>query len=145
MKISITAFFVFLCAMVSAQPDTDVYLFELSDSGLSNPINISENPGYDNQPSFWADSESVLFAKTINGQTEIVRYTIKNGKTKVISQTLQGSEYSPTQIPGTNDISSIRLDTTGLQLLYRYDLNGNSRVLVDELKLVTMPGSMSQS
>lgn len=118
-----------------SQPNTDIYLFRIDQPTPGEPINISSNPGYDNQPSFWEDSESIIYARTIEGQTEIARYFIKTKETEIITNTLQGSEYSPTQIPGTKDISSIRLDTTGLQLLYRYDLEGNSSVLVPELKI----------
>lgn len=128
------AFIVVLWAI--GQPNTEVYLFDLiaSNSGyqLANPINISNNPGYDNQPYFWPDSKSILYSRTVNAQTEIARYWIASGKTDVITNTLQGSEYSPTPTPD-GAISSIRLDTTGLQLLYRYDLDGNDKVLVEEL------------
>lgn len=119
-----------------AQPDTEVYLFNLSKEGdkyqISDSKNISDNVGYDNQPSFWPDGESVIYARTVEGQTEIARYFIASGETKIISNTKQGSEYSPTPMPDGR-ISSIRLDTTGLQLLYAYDLDGNSEVLVPEL------------
>ena len=121
--------------VVVAQPSTEVYLFDLTQAGLSNPLNISDNEGYDNQPSFWNDSKSVLYARTVNGQTEIARYFIESKKTTVITNTSQGGEYSPTNIPGTNDISSVRLDMTGLQLLYRYHLDGTSEVLVPDLKI----------
>jgi len=119
----------------SAQPSTEVYLFELSKAGLANPVNISQNPGYDNQPSFWPDNRSLLYARTVNGQTEIARYWIKTGQTDIITRTFQGGEYSPTAIPNTQAISAIRLDTTGLQLLYRYDLEGSSVPIHPSLKI----------
>ena len=121
--------------LVQAQPDTEIYLFEFTENGIANPINISNNPGYDNQPFFWYDSRSILYARTINGQTDIVRYHISTGETDIITKTRQGSEFSPTQIPGTDNISSIRLDTTRLQLLYSYDLRGRHKVLVNDLKI----------
>lgn len=119
-----------------SQPNTEIYLFDLErddqdNYSLVNPINITQNEGYDNQPSFWPDGNSILYARTVNSQTEIARYIISNGKTEVITQTPQGSEYSPTPTPDDR-ISSIRLDTTGLQLLYSYDLKGNYQVLVDD-------------
>ena len=46
----------FIYCYATAQTDTDIYLFDLThtDDGwsLTNPINISNNEGYDNQPSF---------------------------------------------------------------------------------------------
>lgn len=123
-------------ASAIAQPSTEVYLFDLQyNEGvftISNPSNISNNEGYDNQPSFWPDGKSILYARTVDGQTEIARYFIGSEKTEVITNTLQGSEYSPTPMPDGR-ISSVRLDTTGLQLLYAYDLEGNEEVLVPEL------------
>lgn len=123
-----------ICAI--AQPDTEVYLMDLLRSGndftINNVINVSANPGYDNQPSFWPDGESLIYSRTMNGQTEIARYFLNNDKTELITRTLQGSEYSPTPTPNGR-ISSIRLDTTGLQLLYSYNLKGQSKVLVDDL------------
>ncbi|MEM7298931.1 MAG: hypothetical protein AAF391_11770 [Bacteroidota bacterium] len=131
-------FLVLFCGFLSlaAQPNTEVYLFDLDLSNkkqpLTNPVNVSSNVGYDNQPSFWPDGKSLIYARTVNGQTEIARYFIKKGKTKTITKTLQGSEYSPTPMPDGR-ISSIRLDTTGLQLLYAYDSKGKSEILVPDL------------
>ena len=97
------------------QPGTEVYLFDILEAEtaagwLGNPVNISDNPGYDNQPSFWPDGKSVLYARTVGNQTEIARYAIENGPTITVTSTRQGSEYSPTPMPDGN-ISSIRLDT----------------------------------
>lgn len=131
-------FLVVFCGVLTlaAQPNTEVYLFDLDLNNkkepLSNPINVSNNDGYDNQPAFWPDGKSLIYARTVNGQTEIARYFLKKGKTKTLTKTLQGSEYSPTPMPDGR-ISSIRLDTTGLQLLYAYELNGKYEVLVPEL------------
>lgn len=135
MRISLIVWISLLSLGGLAQPATNVYLLEISGNELSNPVNISDNEGYNNQPSFWEDSKSVLYARTVNGQTEIARYFIDKKETAVITSTPQGSEYSPTQIPETSDISSIRLDTNGLQLLYSYDLDGRPFVLVNDLKI----------
>ncbi|MEQ6167531.1 hypothetical protein AAOE16_10070 [Ekhidna sp. MALMAid0563] len=133
------SFTTLLTAFLSeAQPNTDIYVMNLrrSPEGLlvEKPQNISNNDGYDNQPSFWTDGESVLYSKTLDGQTEIARYYFNSKNTLIISDTKQGSEYSPTPMPDGR-ISSIRLDTTGLQLLYAYKFNGNSEVLVPDLKI----------
>ncbi len=135
MRIIALSLFALIGFSAFSQPNTDIYLFRIDQPGPKKPINISNNPGYDNQPSFWRDSESILYARTVDGQTEIARYFIGSGETKIITKTNQGSEYSPLQIPGSNDISSIRLDEDGLQLIYRYDLKGNSKVLVPDLKI----------
>lgn len=123
--------------LTKGQTGTEVYLASISSAGSNWSIgackNISNNPGYDNQPSFWSDSKSILYARTVANQTEIARYFIESGDLQIITNTLQGSEYSPTQIPGKKKISSIRLDTTGLQLLYEYNLKGISKPINSEL------------
>lgn len=137
LKILIVLNSIFFSLQIIAQPNTEIYLLDLKkqDNGaltLSNPVNISNNVGYDNQPLFWKDSKSILYARTIDGQTDIARYFIKSEKTVVISDTPQGGEYSPTPM-ADGRISGIRLDTTGLQLLYAYDLKGKNEVLVNDL------------
>ena len=53
-----------------------------------------------------------------------------------MSSTKQGSEYSPLLIPNDEAVSAIRLDTTGLQRLYRYPLSRMaSRPLFQEAKI----------
>ncbi len=138
MKTFISAVLLAISSISYTQINTEIYLFDLLPNPnnqsyqLANPINISQNIGYDNQPTFFPDGTSILYSRTVGGQTEIARYFLKNGKTILITNTLEGSEYSPTPMPN-GDISSIRLDTTGLQLLYRYNLKGESRILVNDL------------
>ncbi|MEM9896595.1 MAG: hypothetical protein AAF789_09530 [Bacteroidota bacterium] len=138
MKTLISIFVFASSCFLLAQPNTEVYLFDISydqkglPKGVKNPINISQNEGYDNQPAFWPDGKSILYSRTIKGQTEIARYFIDSKKTEIITRTLQGSEYSPTPTPN-GKISSVRLDTTGLQLLYAYDLDGNDEILIKDL------------
>ena len=120
-----------------SQPNTDVFLFDLNtEKGgfeLSNMKNISDNIGYDNQPSFM-DNNTILFAGTRNGQTDIVKYTINYDSKIWINHTEEGSEYSPLKIPNQSAVSAIRLDKDGKQALYKYNLrNGESEVLVDDI------------
>lgn len=124
---------------LSAQPDTEVYLVDLKTTDgkmeLANPRNISNNEGYDNQPSFY-DDRTLLFSSTRKGQTDLAIYKITNGATSWITDTPYGSEYSPLKIPNTEEVSSIRLDGDGKQFLYRYDLaSGESKTLLKDLKV----------
>lgn len=136
MKKLTTLAFILLASAIIAQPNTDVFLFDINTENgnfeLSNMKNISNNDGYDNQPSF-LDNQTILYAGTRNGQTDIVRYNIKYGSKIFINHT-EGGEYSPLKIPGQNAVSAIRLDPDGKQFLYRYNLsNGDSDVLVDDV------------
>ncbi len=125
--------------MIYSQTPTEVYLFELSKVNghysLTNPINISNNPGYDNQPSFMKNGRQVLFASTRNQQTDIVSYNIRTKKKKWLTNT-EGGEYSPLQIRSSNTFSAIRLDPDGYQRLYSYSMySGKSTELVKDLKI----------
>lgn len=119
-----------------AQTNTEIYLFDLTTNEgqikISNGKNISNNEGYDNQPSFQY-SNKILFASTRNGQTDICAYHTNTGKKEWLSSTKQGSEYSPTSIPTTKDISAIRLDTTGLQRLYHYRSGKSKSIISDKV------------
>ena len=119
-----------------AQPNTEVFLFDLNQKNggfeLSNFRNVSNNEGYDNQPSF-LDNNTIFYSGTRNGQTDIVEYTISTGEKRWICNT-EGSEYSPLKIPGQDAVSAIRLDKDGTQLLRKYSLqNDASSVLIDSL------------
>lgn len=122
-----------------AQQSTEVYLFDLAEkeSGfeLLNPINVSDNEGYDNQPSFTEDGKSLLYASTRNEQTDILWYDIESGSKRWISDT-PGGEYSPVLMSDGEHISAVRLDPDGLQLLYKYSIkDGSSEVLIPNLKI----------
>jgi hypothetical protein len=137
MKTLLLAMSLVLTFGMSAQTDTEIHLFkidvEYEKLQLSKGLNISNNNGYDNQPSFYNDN-IVLFASTKNGQTDIAKYNIRDNKLSYINDTPNGSEYSPLKITGQKAVSSIRLDKDGKQLLYRYDYkSGIDNVLVKDL------------
>ena len=130
----------FFCSIQGwTQMETEVYLFDLDFSNgkpvLSNPKNISNNPGYDNQPSFW-DDDHVLFASTRDEQTDVIQFNVSEGSTSSwLTYTTTGSEYSPLRVPGKRAISAIRLDVDGLQRLYEYDLKNSTSEPLSELKI----------
>ncbi|WP_235982205.1 DUF6265 family protein [Gelidibacter maritimus] len=136
MKLNFLILFAFGSLIGFTQPNTEVFLFDLNiENGgieLSNFKNISDNEGYDNQPSF-LDDKTLLYAGTRNGQTDIVKYDL-NYDTKTWICFTEGGEYSPLKIPNQNAVSAIRLDPDGKQRLYRYDLkNSTNTVLLDTL------------
>ncbi len=139
MKTSFTTILFLLTISVYAQTNTEVYLFDIKTvdrkTEIVKPRNISNNEGYDNQPSFY-DGNTILFSSTRNGQTDIAKYDIDSGKRIWVTDTPQGSEYSPLKIPGRNAASAIRLDSTGLQRLYEYSVwDGNYTELLKDIKV----------
>lgn len=132
--------FLFSCA-VSAQniPDTEIFIFDINaeNNGFSiqNVSLISQNKGYNNQPSFF-DSKHLIYSGIREGETDIAQYNLQNSETSWISNTRQGSEFSPQRIPETTEIAAVRLDTSGLQRLYSYDYKtGKSKELIPEVKV----------
>ena len=125
--------------IVLAQNNTEVYLFDIKKIDkryqLTHKKNISSNEGYDSQPHFY-DKNTVLFSSTRNGQTDIVKYDIITGKKVFINNTPQGGEYSPQRIPKSNDVSAVRLDNSGLQRFYQYNIQtGESKEVIKDLKV----------
>jgi hypothetical protein len=107
-----------------APPATEVFLAPLDPSaGVTSWMNISNSPGYDNQPSFLPDSSAVLFSSNRDGkQMDIYRYDIGTKAVKQLTST-SDSEFSPTVTPDGKTFSVIRQAAAdGTQLLVKYDL-----------------------
>ncbi|SHH42173.1 nuclear transport factor 2 family protein [Winogradskyella jejuensis] len=134
---SIVYILLFAFATTTLAQNTEVYLFDIANSDgkltLTNKRNISNNKGYDNQPSFYNDN-LVSFVSTKNGQTDIAFYHLNKQMVSFANSTPNGGEYSPLKIPNSKDISAVRLDNDGKQRLYRYDFRtGESTELVKDL------------
>lgn len=132
-----------LCLVLSiatfgfGQTDTDIYLFDFIQGDsiivLDNPINISDNKGYDNQPSFLNDGSGILYASTRNEQTDIALYDIDNNVNVWLTDT-EANEYSPIQTPDKKYFTAVRLEEDGNQLLWKYKFNGKKQeVLIEKL------------
>ena len=121
-----------LAVTLSAQqapPATEIYLaaFDAGGKLQTAAVNISNSPGYDNQPSFLPDGSAVLFAsqRGEGNQTDIYRYDIASRTVTQLTKTPE-SEYSPLLTPDGKTFSVIRQGTDGSQFLWRYDLAGGN-------------------
>ncbi len=96
--------FIFLSINCFAQlPNTDIWLLDIKATNdtiiLTNPINITNRTGYDNQPSFSPDGETILYTSMRDGkQTDIYKYDLKTKKITQFTNT-STSEYSPNVMP----------------------------------------------
>lgn len=109
---------------IHAQEPTEIYLFELNEEEssivLSNPVNISNRPGYDNQPSFTEDGTGLLFTSFRDGQADISKYFIAENYRVWITNT-EFNEFSPMPFPGKKKyFSCVRMKDDGGQSLYKY-------------------------
>lgn len=126
--------------LLAQAPGTEVIVFDLETIGtgfkISNPVNVSQNKGYDNQPYFLHDGSGLLYASAVeDGNTEIMLYELNNKERKQITHT-PGSEYSPTVTPDGDYFTSILLEKDGTQLLWKYNMEtGKGEVAVEGLKI----------
>lgn len=127
---------IFFTASLFAQSNIEIFLFDLerkhSEITLSNAKILSENEGYDNQPSF-LDDRYIVFASSRHGQTDISKYDTHHNSKDWVNFT-KGGEYSPLKIPNKQEVSAVRLDEDGKQRLYSYNLSdGVSTELIKDL------------
>ncbi|HTI38788.1 MAG TPA: hypothetical protein VL484_14590 [Vicinamibacterales bacterium] len=118
-----------------APPRTEVYLASLSSGtapAAAGPlVNISQSPGYDNQPSYTPDGRSVLFTSDrVDRQTDIFRYDMSSTSLTRLTHDPE-NEYSPLVMPGGRTFSVVHGDE---QSLWSYDLDGSNGHLLYQHK-----------
>ncbi|MDA8017052.1 MAG: hypothetical protein MPN21_06335 [Thermoanaerobaculia bacterium] len=122
-------------AAQDAPPSTDIYLAEIAGNtdgrtALVDLRNLTDREGYDNQPSFSADGKTIYYTSMHEAgdgtrQTDVWAYDLSTDELRQVTKTPE-SEYSPTQIPGADAISTIREELGGgRQRLWRFPLEAN--------------------
>jgi WD40-like Beta Propeller Repeat len=120
----------------TAPPAADIFLIDMKlHSGqiaLSQPVQITEWQGYDNQPSFLPDGKNLLYTSIRDdGQADIYRYNIADNTITRITQTFE-SEFSPTVTPDGKFFSVVRVEKDSTQRLWKFPLTGGEPALVLE-------------
>ena len=98
-----------------AQTATEVYLLDIKKDGNTfsivpnaKPVNISNNVGYDNQPSFIEKLNAVAYVSSRNKKpTDVFLYNLQTAKTKQLTNNSQ-AEYSPKMTPDGKFISVVK-------------------------------------
>jgi hypothetical protein len=128
-------------AAQNAPPDTDIFLagLRLSNNQVSfeKPENTTHRLGYDNQPSFLPDGNSLFYTSIRNGAaTDIYRYDIATKADRQVTNTPEG-EYSATVMPGGAAFSVIRVETDSTQRLWKFPIaGGNPSLVLEKIKPV---------
>ena len=140
MKIVIAVSLIVLAGIPRAQapqapPRTEVYLASFTTGAaarVSGPLtNISQSPGYDNQPSYLPDGRGVLFTSDrVDRQTDIFRYDIGSKSLTRLTHD-PDNEYSPLVMPGGRTFSVVHGDE---QSLWAYDIDGGNGHLLYQHK-----------
>lgn len=117
-------------------PSTDVWIAPITRQGdsltIGAPRNVTNRPGYDNQPTFTSDSRALLFTSVReDGQADIYRYDLVRKATTRLTTTSE-SEYSATITPDRTHMSVIRVERDSTQRLWRFPLDGGQPSLVLE-------------
>lgn len=120
-------------ASAPARPESEVFLadLDLATGSVSNLVNISRHPGYDNQPRFIPGANALWFVSDRSGSTDVYRYDIATRRTTQITATRE-SEFSPTALPDRAGFSATHVLApdakgdayTNSQQLWRYTMDG---------------------
>lgn len=142
-------------APAAAPPNTEIFLAALTMTNgtliVGTPANITNSPGYDNQPAFTPDGRSILFSSVRSAATaassaaaslpvvpataaaipatDIYRYDIVSKQIARVTATPEG-EFSPTVMPDGRRISVIRVEADGTQRLWSFTTDGQGPALV---------------
>src|SRR5262249_42680455 len=76
--------------------------------------NVTNRPGYDNQPHFSPDGKTLFYTSVRDGQSDIYRVDLASGAITAFTNTPE-SEYSPTVMPGGKEIAVIRVERDSTQ------------------------------
>lgn len=116
-----------------AQSGTDIFLapLEAQDGALhiGAPRNVTNRPGYDNQPCFLPEGNAFLYTSIRDGQADIYRYDLKLNRSVRITRTPE-SEYSPTPIPGNTGFAVVQVEADSTQRLWKFTADGKSSTLL---------------
>jgi len=136
-KLIYTLFFAFP-AIGFSQSGSEIYLCDLkagkSSISISNPTNITNREGYDNQPSFHSTAP-IIYYSSIGEDTrsEIKSYNYERNETKAFTTTSE-REYSPTLTLDGEYISCIIQRDNNAQDLGKYPVSGGEPItIIDNL------------
>lgn len=125
-KLIFSIFFPF--SLLAQLPETDIWLFKLEKKEgkltFSGYWNITNRPGYDNQPAFSADEKSILYVSIDSTkQADVYRYDIQK-KIKTNLTNSKVSEYSPTLLPNRKGFSCVVVEQDSAQRIWAYNSEG---------------------
>jgi len=122
--------------VTQAPPGTDIWLATLTHGdggalGIQDAANVTQRPGYDNQPYFLPDGSAFLYTVIDEaGQADIWRYDLATSTAHQVTHTAPESEYSPTPTPWMGGFSVVRVEADSTQRLWHFDEDGTSPTLL---------------
>lgn len=107
-------------------PVTNIFLADVEVKNnlvkVEKAIDITNQTGYNSQPSFTPDGKSILYSSenVATKKVHICSYDIKSRKTRKITAT-KTSEYSPMLAPDGQNISSVVVEEDSTQRIWLFD------------------------
>lgn len=140
MKKPLILLLLFSYLTLQSQTGTEIYLFDIridnNQVTLSNPQNITNHVGYDNQPSFHLTEPVIYYASFDNaGRSDIKYYNYQTLETRNLTITPE-REYSPTLTPDGKFISCIIQRDNGAQDLGKYPVEGGQPIILSNKYLI---------
>ena len=128
----ITSLFALKSALSFAQvelPNTDIYLLDITtdpkkgDLHFDNPVLITKNEKYDNQPWWNPEGTYILYASARDTfKSDILKYNLPDRKTTTLINTPLAAEYSPMLMPDKIHISVVEVPQNDtVQILSKCD------------------------
>ena len=116
-------------AVAQVPPNTEVFMADIRIANGNFEVlqvkNVSENEGYDSQPSFSPDGQSLLYASNRGGETDIMMASVWSLNKIWLTDTPNRSEYSPQLRPGHQQVSYVTLTPDGVQDFRVQELPGS--------------------
>ncbi len=122
-------------------PSTEVYLVSVNRDTtgwtFGVPTNVTRFAGYDNQPSFSPDGQTLYFTRIgDDAQADIWRMHLLTGQTAPVARTAE-SEYSAWPTTDGSALTVVRVESDSAQRLWRLPVNGEAAsLLVSDVKPV---------
>lgn len=115
-------------------PETDIFLCDFKIDGknisCSEPKNITNRKGYDNQPSFSSNDALLYFVQVPDStQSDVYSYDMKSKKIVAITQT-SVSEYSPRTDVDQNTMTVVRVDADTGQRAYHISMKDQKATVI---------------
>lgn len=116
----------------------EIFLFSIlvkdGKTVLADGKNITNNPGYDNQPAFSADGRSILFTSVRGGENaDIFEYFIADGRIDRVTNSKDDGEYSPRELDG-NTITFVREGKAQQMTVWKLDRKTKKELPAFEIK-----------
>ncbi len=99
-------------------PNSDIYLFEITTNEkgkllFQNPVRVTKNPMYDNQPWWLPDGSGFLYA-SVQGEldttkSDIYKYDLAKNRHMAVLNTARTAEFSPMMMPDKTTLSVVRI------------------------------------